>query len=169
MRRSEERRLIDAAKLGASMFQTKTRDSGGAFVTRMDDAPEWLTDVCREAHNDMLPDDWKYAAISAAFDRLAECDETDDLDDVAHEWADGYVDVYNSDLADWLASHNARGDYCDEARKEWGSTDGADTWTMLQRGQYREAHEVFDLVLAGLRERLDDIGPEDEDDEEETE
>ena len=83
-----------------SPFETKTRDSGGGtFVTLRDDAPEWLQDAIREAHQGTMPNDWIYAECEAAWDAYTDQEARPD----EHEHADGRVDVYTKALYQWAA------------------------------------------------------------------
>jgi len=84
-------------------FERKTRDDGTKFWTVRDDAPEWVTDAVREAHcsGADLPNDWIYEECADAFEAI-ECGDIAD-DDSIHEYADGRVDVYTRNLANWYA------------------------------------------------------------------
>lgn len=42
------------------MMTQGTRDNGETFKHLKDDAPDWMQDLCHEAHGRMLPDDHKY-------------------------------------------------------------------------------------------------------------
>ncbi len=106
-------------------FTTRKRDDGDQFTTLDNDAPDWMTDVVREAHGDMLPDDWRYKMISECADALAERDPSD-WQEEDFEICDGLVDVYHSELLDWLSSHNGRSAFIDEAREEGLIADDAD-------------------------------------------
>jgi hypothetical protein len=85
----------------ASYFDdTKTRDNGEYFVHLKDDAPEWLSDAVRDAHQGTLPNDWIYAECLAAVEAF---DFGDFDEDYIHEHADGRVDVYTRELYQWAA------------------------------------------------------------------
>ena len=144
-------------------FETATRDNGDRFDRTKDGAPEWIRDLCMEAHGDMLPDDYRYAMIRSALECIS---EADDPEDAAHEWADAEVSVYNAARAAWLASHLDRGGYCDEAISQFGTPDGYDdgVYGIIAQGWYMEASEVYGLVLRFLEEK--DDGEEDEDEDE---
>lgn len=134
-------------------FEIRTRDNGDQFVALRDGSPEWMREACHAAHGDMLPDDWRYAAIRDAAAALAGGADPDD----GHEFADNAVEPYNADRIRWLASHLFRVDYCDEAAEEYGGEGG-----MIDRigwGQYREASEVWALLVEALR----DLEADDED------
>src|SRR6185437_3624197 len=62
-------------------FESGTRTtSGETFRKLKDGSPEWMTTVCRKAHDDarLLPDDCRYAFIEQAVDALANHEDTDD-------------------------------------------------------------------------------------------
>lgn len=146
-----ERTTQDVARRMARRFTQRTREDGTKYTTLTDEADEWMRDVVREAHGDMLPDDWRYEAIASAVEFIAEEDDADDRQD---EWADGYVDVYSSALIEWLGSHGARAGYVQEARDDFGDA-GEDVWEEIRRGQFYEAREVIGLVLGALEEAQD--------------
>jgi hypothetical protein len=54
----------------ARWFEKRTRADGDVFVTTKDDAPEWLRDAVREAHQDDPPNDWTYGEAQAACEAL---------------------------------------------------------------------------------------------------
>ena len=131
-------------------FTRRKRSDGTEYVCLTDAAPEWMRDVCREAHGDMLPDDWRYDRIWAACEFIA--NETD-WDDRVDEFADVNVDYSTGALVEWYASHGLRAEYVQEARDEWQDPDASvDEW--FQRGQYLEAREILELVSRALAERL---------------
>lgn len=164
----KERRMIGTvsiqgrAKEAAGWFETATRahpsgfdvpsESGESFVRVKDGAPEWVTELARKAHGDMLPDDYRYKVIRSALDALAYADEAADLDDLESEFADD-VDLYTSDLTAWLGSHAYRVSYCDDARDEYGQPQkGEGIMAAIALGQYMERREVFRLVRQALEE-----------------
>lgn len=110
-----------------------------------------MNDVCREAHGDMFPDDWRYSIIRDAVDWIAENGAGED--DPA-EFADSTTEVYTAKLADWLGSHSDRVGYCDEAAQEFGSSDSM--FETMQRGQYMEREEVFHYVVEALEKIADE-------------
>lgn len=65
-------------------FETAKREPGGeSYVRTVDDAPQWVTDLCRAAHDLggelMLPDDSRYEMIQAALQELADAEDVDDI------------------------------------------------------------------------------------------
>ena len=128
-------------------FESRQRDNGNRFVALADNAPDWVQDMVQNAHGGMLPDDWKYECIRAAVESIA-----DGIYD-PHEFADGYVDAYTSDLTAWYGSHVARQAYCEDAAEELGIAPDASIEERMRLGQYMESCEVFSAVLAAIEER----------------
>jgi hypothetical protein len=131
-------------------FETASRPgSGEEFRKLIDTAPEWMTTVCRLAHEDgrLLPDDWRYAFIEQAVDALVEHEDTDD--------ALGRLepDIYTSDLTAWLHSLNSRVYFLDEALAVYGSF--RDGFQLLAAAQMIEKEEVFQQVVSALQDHLD--------------
>jgi hypothetical protein len=142
------------AQAAYECFESARRPEGESFTRVKDGSPEWVTDLVREAHGDFLPDDWRYGCIQSALEFIA---DTDEPDDGAAEFADGYVDVYNGARVAWLDSSIHRGGYCDEALHEFGPVDGdRGVFGLLGLGQYMEASEVYGLVLQALADVADD-------------
>lgn len=139
-------------------FEKRSRDNGETFVALRDGSPQWMKDLMHEAHDDMLPDDTRYAMIDECVDALT---EYDDWEDCTHEIADGLVDVYNSDLTKWLASHNLRAYYIDEAQREGLISEDADEFQRIGVGQYCEYLEILHVLVAEFQ----DDDEESEDDE----
>lgn len=143
-------------------FETAKRDSGETFERIQDGSPEWVSDLTREAHGGMFPDDWRYECIRAALGAIVDAGDDADLDETGHEFADSFVDVYTNRLTGWLSSNVHRPGYCDEAAEEYGGEpDGI--VSRIQLGQYAEAREVYGIVLGELRERAEEQDDEDED------
>lgn len=140
------------AKAMAGRFTQRTRDDETRYTTLSDGAEPWMRDVVQDAHNGMLPDDWRYDAIAAAVEFIA---DRDDWEDASYEFANDQVDVYDSDVIAWFASHSMRRDYCEEAADEYGSHDGPIVEAM-QRGQVIEAIEVLTIVARALEGLADE-------------
>lgn len=145
-------------------FTTRKRDDGDQFTTLRDDAPDWMSDVVREAHGDMMPDDWRYKMISECADALTGYDPSD-WQDSDFEICDGLVDVMNGELLDWLSSHGARPVYIDEAREEGLIADDTDEMNRIQIGQFMEYREVLNALIA----EFGDDEPDDDEDGDEDE
>lgn len=148
-----------ALELSAALI-SDTREDGTSFVRRADDSAEWIADAIRAAHGGMMPDDTKYSMVSEVADAIAEALNYDeDLDDARAERVDGLVPVYNSERVTWLASHLARADYVDEARREFGS-EGADYVDQLGAGIYAEYDEIWGVLVYAIAERAEELEAE---------
>lgn len=133
----------------SAMFQQKKRDTGAEFWTVKDGSPKWVTDMCREAHGDMLPDDYKYEFIVGALDALSNYEDPDDIESEIEP------DPYTHDLYKWLASNLTRAYYVDEAVKNLGHSEQGIVGD-IGCGQYDEKREVFAIVRDFLERRIAD-------------
>lgn len=140
---SEHHQTIAAA--AAEWFETRKRDSGEEYTTLRDGRPEWLQGLVRAAHDDLLPDDWRYECTRAALAAIEEADSTTDPADIASEFAELAVDTYTSDRLAWLSSGADRPNYVDRAVSDYGPIDGGIV-NMIGAGQHAEATDVFWLV-----------------------
>jgi hypothetical protein len=138
--------LQSLAETTRKYFTTDTRTDGTEFIKGSDDAPEWVKEMCQDAHGKMFPDDWRYAFIVEALDALA---DHDDPDDISME-----ADIYTHELTAWLASRVDRSCYCDQAMEEYGSKFPG-VFAVLSLGQIAEKEEVLASVRAFLETRID--------------
>lgn len=134
------------AKLARSFFIQDTREeSKTQFWKTKDNAPDWLTELCHDAHTDgMLPDDYCYEYIVDALDLII--DHEGDQDEAASSVE---ADCYTRDLLNWLASDLRRLDVCDEAKSEYGVEDG-DMVARISAGQLYERTQIFHSVWNSL-------------------
>lgn len=134
--------IQELAAIAYKSLEWKTRPNGDEYITRKDDAPAWLEDVCYAAHDGMFPDDYKYEFIKAAVDAIMDDEDPD-------EALDSDVDVYTGRLTAWLASSTSRMGYVDDGVDEygWSSLDQA-----LKVGQLAERREVYDAVYSALED-----------------
>ena len=146
--------LQQLAREAAACFTTKQRPEGDSFVGLLDGSPDWVSELVRDAHGDMLPDDWRYASIESALDWIA--DANDPVDE-QYEWADGNMDVYNRGRLAWLASYASRPSYCDDATSEMGDYAPNGILDRIGLGQHQESCEVFASVLHSLRTRVEEV------------
>jgi hypothetical protein len=151
-------------------FESDKRDNGDTFWKLKDGSPEWMKDVCFQAHKDgspgimgepgqgaMMPDDYRYEFIFEAVSSIEEADEDADLDEVRDEIE---ADIYTYDLTKWLNSRADRIGYVDEAVSELGHSDMGIIGDIMM-GQIAEKQEVFDRV----REALEKLAEDSEDEE----
>lgn len=148
--------LQELAREAYDAFESAERPNGDTFYRVQHGAPQWVSDLTREAHDggEILPDDWRYECVMDACSYLA--DAEGEPDDWAHEFADGKIDVYTAARFDWLASSLRRQGYCDEAVSEGLVDEGASLEHRVGVGQYEEASEVFHAVRAYLETMADE-------------
>lgn len=102
------------------------------------DAPEWVSDLIRQAHGDLLPDDYRYRFIADALYALADADDPSDVEPEP--------DVYNTDLLAWASSSATRfAGYCEDALADWGTEAGGFT-QLIAIAQIEERRDVLGLV-----------------------
>ena len=135
-------------------FETRTRDNGETFVTRTDDAPDWLADAVRAAHDDEFPNDWRYVTCRAIFEAFE--DGSSDPSEVA----DSLVDVYTADLFEWLAGDLGRSAYVDEAMTEGLTSPSSSIEERIRLGQYL----CIEAMVRVLAEAVDDNAEDDDED-----
>lgn len=144
------------ASQASDSFEVFKREGSEDELYRVrEGSEEWIGDLCREAHGDLLPDDHRYEMIHDALVRIANGDE--DGDTIEND-----VPIYNHDRLRWLASNLQRPSYCDEAREDGMVPGDASILDLIAAGYYQEAREVHDLVLAFLGRAADEDEDEDE-------
>lgn len=127
-------------------FQTKTRENGETFYALADDAPEWVDDAVRDCHDGELPNDWRYTIIADLFEQLLE--NPDD------EYAGaGLVDIYNRDLAQWLAGNLYRDSYCTEVLESGATVTGA--FDLIGQAQELAIAMMTATVADAIRENVE--------------
>ena len=115
-----------------SHFVSKDRN-GTRYWCTTDTVPQEVTDLIRDCHDDELPNDWRYDVIVSL---LFDFKNTDDMDsDKLSDIVDGQVEVYNTDLARWLADNVNRSAYVDAAREDFGGLSD-DIFEQLKSAQY---------------------------------
>lgn len=150
---------FEVARRATGDTETGPREDGERYVRTRDGRPEWVQDLAFAAHGEFLPDDWRYATISAALEFIS---ESGDPEEDSSEFADGAVDIYTGALLTWLSSNLTRVSYCDEAASEFGGEGGPDIVSAIGLGQYYEAAEVYGLVLQFLEARVDEFADSEE-------
>lgn len=148
-------------------FSHGKRPDGEEYVKR-DMSKEYHNSMFREMHGtDFMPDDFRYSIIWAILgeilDRNIDWNELEDKDDLikeledfSHEMIDGLVPVYNSERADWLASHLGRANYVDDAQEEGLISSADDTFTRLGAGMYKEIEKIFCNIERVIGEELEE-------------
>jgi hypothetical protein len=139
-------KMKTTTELAMNASQFLYRDKERDLVLPVANAPQWFTDLCRTAHSDFPPDDWRYEFIQDALYALAEdADAEPDLDSLY---------PYTKDRLNWLASSLNRSSYCDDAASDYGWPTSTDT--LIAYGMQRELEEVFTLVRQWLEERAEE-------------
>jgi hypothetical protein len=133
--------IQEKAEKALKFYITKQRDTGESFFTLKDDAPECLNDLNREAHDNMMPDDWRYKFI---YEALSAIEGYKNPDKIILE-----ADCYTCDLTEWLHSNNSRVWYLTEAIEQFNPDDG---FELLSTAQKIEKHEVLNIVRSRLEE-----------------
>lgn len=140
----------------ASWFESRTRANGDKFLTLRDGHPEWMKQVCFEAHDSptvgtIMPDDYRYEMINECLDIIAECTNEDELEDA--KWDRLSAPDYTVDLLQWVSSHIRRADFCDAYADEMGER--SDLIGQIRDGYTYELREVFELVVSALNTVLE--------------
>lgn len=139
-------------KLSAEAYgylERACRGDGSMYVCRKNGSPEWVTDLCRDAHGDSFPDDWIYEQIANCLESILD----NDCEYGARDAAESAGDVYSSDLLDWA---RGRGWYVDEAIRDGARTMDA----AIMQGQQTMIGEIFDSIVTFLSNMADDLEEE---------
>lgn len=129
-------------------FEVRERASGESFVTLTDDAPDWLRDAVYEAHDDEMPNDWRYQVCADIFESLDLEPEGD-----AFELADVLADVYTGDLFSWYGDHLARQGYADVVMERGGLST---VFEVLRQGQVEAIAGMVEVLQAAVRDNQPD-------------
>ena len=135
-------------------FERRTRRRGEdetQFYTLTDRHPTWVKEMVYSAHEDMMPNDYKYQYVVDTLDALS---EGQDPEEALYEIE---ADVYNYDLLRWLESHGERVGFVDEATRELGHNAELGIIGDIMMGQVQEKQQVWQSVVSSLRERLEAI------------
>jgi hypothetical protein len=130
-------------------FECKKRTTGEQFLCFSDHiTPEHaLYKLVKQAHNDMLPDDYKFQFIYDSLVMLSnvssDLDADFDLYSIQIE-----TDICNSDLLNWLKGNLNRIDYCNQILEEQDRA--TDFMQIVQQAQHREREEVLFSVYESL-------------------
>jgi hypothetical protein len=162
--------FAEVARRGARSFERASRLDGERFTRLVEGAPEWVREAVKAGHGTdqverMLPDDYAYATVAEAFERVAEACESDsdsvDLDEVGWEFADD-VQVYSSDLLAWYGSHSQRKALVEEAQQEGLTStrdgDSQDIERQIMAGQFLERQRIYAAVVEAIREQAELCG-----------
>jgi len=122
-----------------SYMKQKAKPTGKDYWHLDGTAKPWMASAVRDAHDDMLPNDIKYAFI-------AEC-----LYSIVDEGPEYEIEtsVHTSELTEWLASSLSRVELVNEAANE-GLGLGKDLHSALSMGQWLEKDRVRQSLVLSL-------------------
>ena len=122
-----------------SQLQIKKRDNETSFVCFKDSRQDWMQDIVRDVHSEMMPDDFKYKFFKESLEAIIENENFDDAIESLEP------DIYNYDLYQWLSSNLSRAEYVNASIQELKGTD-FDIFDVIRSGHLNEKREVFDLT-----------------------
>ena len=146
-----------AAAALAAAFVSDTRSNGELFFKLIDGAPEWMQEAMHDAHGDMMPDDMRYSMIRKIAEAIAELDDDADFDDERGDIVDAVPSCYHDARFAWLASHNSRADYCDEAQAEGIVAADARLSDRIAAGWYQEADEIYSALVQAIETQAEEL------------
>jgi len=117
---------------------------------------EDISNLAREAHGDLFPNDYTYRFIADALSTLHDSD-VETIDEAQEAIAQIEPDPYTSDLTAWLASDVRRVYYLDDIIGEYSPDDG---FTLLAMAQQQERQEVANSVLHSILKLIEEEGGE---------
>lgn len=157
--------LQELSKEVRAQFTLAKRDNGEEFWTREilkgTEYGDWITDLCHNAHGEMLPDDWVYEFIVDALDAIEAYDDED-------EARDNLPEEYRTHrFIEYYASHGYRQAAADEILREalqytHRDSENLSLTTFMAQAMREEQEEVFSSVLQSLTDRLEEIEEEEE-------
>ena len=152
------KKVQELAKRIYNLAEQKTRDNKEEFwvIDYYDHADkDKIQDILFKAHDDMLPDDYKYEFIVDALCAICDIDaqEYDTEDDFRDQLLEQVeADICNGSLLKWLASNLQRIGYCDEYLSEFSPSLGEGIMPIIAGGQYLEKTEVYSSIFDSLCE-----------------
>jgi hypothetical protein len=97
-------------------------------------------------------------AVQEVLDSIENYEIKSDQDDELFEMCDSLVDVYNSDLLEWVAKYDHDG-YVQDAISQ-GLADGTDFYRSIMAGQFEWYREIAQACLDALTELLEELEDE---------
>jgi hypothetical protein len=139
------------ARILSTRWEEMPRDDGSTF-TALGGADDSLRSIARDAiraaHEDELPNDWRYAVCKAATEELLSSGEDADLSEIASNAAECISTVYTGELLHWYAEVPARISYAEESEEAYGTAE--DLLSRLHLGQHLAAERAALLFLDAL-------------------
>jgi hypothetical protein len=145
--------LSNTAALLLSSLEEAVREDGSQFLRLSDFAPDWGSDVIRDAHNGELPNDSRYALIRDALEALKDGayeDEEKATEDVCSISLD-LLPCRTADLLAWFADHCARLAACDDALSD-GRVAEISTFEILSEGWRADCEATLHSLISSLEE-----------------
>jgi len=133
----------------ASSIQWEERADGSRFLALPSSAPSWMREAICSAHEEELPNDWRYELALRSALALKEEPEADTYE-LASQVAEELSTVYTGELLAWYAETPSRLSYADEAREELGTGSADDVGGMLQLGQWLAAQRGALALFSAL-------------------
>ena len=127
---------------------------------KWDDIRDDLQSIVQEAHLGEFPNDWRFDTVHSIASTLAEMPDSEDWDvdnfrDESHEVADSLVDVYTSDLLQWVAGNINRHQW-DDSDIANGVEPHGDIAALVRLRQYEEIESMVHAVLLQIENLLTD-------------
>ena len=140
-------------------FQTHPREASAPVTTvytLRDDAPEWVREAVREAHDlfDIMPDDLTYELCADAFAAVSGY-ASGFWDDDAHDFADSEVSVYTSARMAYISDSWHRRSAADDALAEGIAATIEDA---AAAAWYAEAEAVYGIIRSAVKRATADEG-----------
>ena len=135
-----------------------TRTDGTEYRTLREDCPMYddLQTIVRDAHNDELPNDWRYGMVCDLCHALLDYSQpqgqmftADDYRDCIGEISGTRVETGTHALLTWLASNLNRCHF-DDPEVYCADADGSDIADLAQRRQREEIEWMAHTILTGV-------------------
>jgi hypothetical protein len=137
----------------ARAFSEQTRDNGSHFFMLPESAPAWMMEAVRTAHDEEMPNDWRFAMVRSIAYELAECESIDNAREDAMEIADRLADIYTGQVLNWYAEHSSRLDYCEQYREQFGADAADTTLSHLMAAQAYAIEQMIHVILNACEAR----------------
>jgi hypothetical protein len=112
-------------------------------TTLVEEAPEWLLDTVREAHDGEFPNEWRWSRCASLYHAISEGEDIDETISLL-------IDIYYSDLFQWLAECPERRHYCDDAIAE--GIAGDNLTDIITSGQLVALHTMAGIMREAYEE-----------------
>ena len=150
------------------LFKTSVLDFVGTFrhqfnsnnekiIVLPSDAPEWVQQLVRDAHDDELPNDWRFTKIYEICWWLLDCESSDSAQENAMEAADALSFVYTGQILGWYAEQPSRLNYCDQYIEEFGANATDSTALLLGAGQAYAIEKMIYKIIDGCMARCVEV------------